>query len=69
MPIPDLSFEILRANPARETITPALAFDLRVTNRFPEQSIQSRAAALPDSDRGCTPAVQLNGTESTAGFI
>jgi len=39
--MPDLSFEILAANPARDMITPALAFDLRVTNRFPEQSIET----------------------------
>ena len=39
--MPDLSFEILSAIPARDMITPALAFDLRVTNAFPEQSIQA----------------------------
>ncbi len=39
--MPDLSFEIVAANPARDMITPALAFDLRVTNPFPEQSIQA----------------------------
>src|SRR5579875_3339147 len=39
--MPDLSFEVLSASPARDMITPALAFDLRVTNRFPEQSIQA----------------------------
>ncbi len=39
--MPDLSFEIVAANPVRDMITPALAFDLRVTNRFPEQSIQT----------------------------
>ncbi len=37
----DLSFEIVAANPVRDMITPALAFDLRVTNAFPEQSIQA----------------------------
>lgn len=39
--MPDLSFEIVAANPMRDMITPALAFELRVTNRFPEQSIQA----------------------------
>ncbi|HEX4227945.1 MAG TPA: DUF6084 family protein [Bryobacteraceae bacterium] len=39
--MPDLSFEIVAANPARDMITPALTFDLRVTNRFPEQSIHA----------------------------
>ncbi len=39
--MPDLSFEIVAANPVRDMITPALAFDLRVTNPFPEQSIQA----------------------------
>lgn len=39
--MPDLSFEIIGVNPARNMITPTLAFDLRVTNRFPEQAIQT----------------------------
>lgn len=39
--MPDLSFEILSASPVRDMITPALAFELRVTNRFPEQTIHS----------------------------
>lgn len=39
--MPDLSFEIIAANPVRDMIAPALAFDVRVTNRFPEQSIQA----------------------------
>jgi hypothetical protein len=39
--MPDLSFEILSAAPARDMLTPALAFDLRITNPFPEQSIQA----------------------------
>ena len=39
--MPDLSFEIVSATPVRDMITPALAFDVRVTNRFPEQSIQT----------------------------
>ena len=39
--MPDLSFEITGANSARDMITPALAFDLRVANRFPEQTIHA----------------------------
>lgn len=39
--MPDLSFDILAANPVRDMITPALAFELRVTNRFAEQRIQA----------------------------
>ncbi len=39
--MPDLSFEIVSASPARDMLTPALAFDLRITNPFPEQSIQA----------------------------
>lgn len=39
--MPDLSFEILSAAPARDMLTPALSFDLRVVNRFPEQSIHT----------------------------
>ncbi len=39
--MPELSFEILSATPVRDMITPALAFELRVTNAFPEQSIES----------------------------
>ncbi len=39
--MPDLSFEIVAANPVRDMITPALAFDLRLTNPFPEQSIHA----------------------------
>jgi Family of unknown function (DUF6084) len=39
--MPDLSFEVLGAQPARDMITPALEFDLRVTNRFPEEAIQA----------------------------
>lgn len=39
--MPDLSFEIVAANPARDMITPALTFDMKVTNRFPEQSIHA----------------------------
>ena len=39
--MPDLSFEILGAAPARDMLTPALAFDLRIANPFPEQSIQA----------------------------
>jgi hypothetical protein len=39
--MPDLSFEIVAAKPARDMITPAIVFDLAVTNGFPEQSIQT----------------------------
>lgn len=39
--MPDLSFEVVAANPVRDMITPALAFDLRVTNLFPEQAIHA----------------------------
>lgn len=39
--MPDLSFEILSAGPARETIAPALLFEMRVTNRFPEEAVQT----------------------------
>lgn len=39
--MPDLSFEILTANPARDMITPAISFDLRVSNHFPEQIIHA----------------------------
>jgi Family of unknown function (DUF6084) len=39
--MPELSFEILSASPVHDMITPALTFDLRVTNVFPEQSIDA----------------------------
>jgi hypothetical protein len=39
--MPDFSFEIVSAAPARDIITPAIAFDLRVTNRFPNESIHA----------------------------
>ncbi|HEX4748929.1 MAG TPA: DUF6084 family protein [Bryobacteraceae bacterium] len=39
--MPDLSFEIVSAEPARDLITPAINFELRVTNRFLEQSIHA----------------------------
>ena len=39
--MPDLSFEFLSAAPARDMLTPALSFDLRVVNRFPEQSVHA----------------------------
>jgi hypothetical protein len=39
--MPDLSFEVVAANAARDMITPAISFELRVTNRFPEQSIHA----------------------------
>jgi hypothetical protein len=41
MPMPDLSFEILSANPARDVITPAIVFELRVTNRLPEHCVHA----------------------------
>lgn len=39
--MPDLSFEIVGASPVRDMLTPALAFDVRISNPFPEQSIQA----------------------------
>jgi hypothetical protein len=39
--MPDLSFEVVGANPARDMITPALAFDLRVTNRLSDETIHA----------------------------
>ena len=39
--MPDLSFEVLSASPARDMLTPALAFGLRIANPFPEQAIQA----------------------------
>lgn len=39
--MPDLSFEVAVASPASDMITPAIQFDLRVTNRFAEQSIHA----------------------------
>lgn len=39
--MPDLSFEILSARPASDMITPALTFELRVTDRFPEQPVHA----------------------------
>jgi hypothetical protein len=39
--MPDLSFEILSANPARDMLTPAISFDLRISNAFPEQTIHA----------------------------
>ncbi|MGH9609002.1 MAG: DUF6084 family protein [Bryobacteraceae bacterium] len=39
--MPDLSFEILSASPVRDMINPALGFEMRVTNRLPEQLIQA----------------------------
>lgn len=39
--MPDLSFEIVSANPARDMLAPAISFDLRITNPFPEQSIHA----------------------------
>lgn len=39
--MPDLSFEIVSAAPAKEMITPALVFDLRITNAVAEQPIHA----------------------------
>ncbi|MBV8073159.1 MAG: hypothetical protein JO270_24885 [Acidobacteriaceae bacterium] len=39
--MPDLSFEIVAAHPVRDSLTPALAFDIRVTNNVPEHAIQA----------------------------
>lgn len=39
--MPDLLFEILSVNPARDMIAPALGFELLITNQFPEQSIHT----------------------------
>jgi hypothetical protein len=39
--MPDLSFEIVSAKPAHDIIAPAISFDLRVMNRFAEQSIHA----------------------------
>jgi hypothetical protein len=39
--MPDLSFDVVSVNPAQDMITPALVFNLRIANRFPEQLIQA----------------------------
>lgn len=39
--MPDLSFEIISASPAVDMVTPAIGFDLRIANRFREESIQT----------------------------
>lgn len=39
--MPDLSFEVISAQPARDRIAPALVFDLRVTNRPPDEAIHA----------------------------
>lgn len=39
--MPDLSFEIVSANPGRDVIIPAIVFDLRVSNSFLEEQIQA----------------------------
>lgn len=39
--MPDLSFEIVAVNPVRDMLTPAVAFDLQIANRFPEQTIHA----------------------------
>jgi hypothetical protein len=39
--MPNLSFEILSARPARDMMAPGVVFDIRVTNAFPEQRIDA----------------------------
>lgn len=39
--MPDLSFEVISAQPARDAIAPALVFDLRITNKPPEEAIHA----------------------------
>jgi len=39
--MPDLSFEVLSASPAVDMLTPAITFDLRITNRFSQESVQT----------------------------
>ncbi|MFL6448168.1 MAG: DUF6084 family protein [Bryobacteraceae bacterium] len=39
--MPDLSFEIASACASRDTIAPALSFELRITNRFPQEAIRA----------------------------
>ncbi len=39
--MPDLTFEVLRAEPLRDAATPMLAFHLQVTNRIPEEPIHA----------------------------
>jgi hypothetical protein len=39
--MPDLTFEIVSAAPARDTLTPAVAFEMRLSNRFSEQAIHA----------------------------
>ena len=39
--MPDLSFEVISAQPARDAIAPALTFDLRITNKPPEQAVHA----------------------------
>lgn len=39
--MPDLSFEVVSANPSGDMITPALTFELGIANRFSEQAIRA----------------------------
>ena len=39
--MPDLSFEVMSANPVSDMITPTLGFDLRITNPFSEETIHA----------------------------
>lgn len=39
--MPDLSFEVLSAAPAADMITPAMTFQIRVSNAFPDQQIDA----------------------------
>ena len=39
--MPNLSFEILSANPAREMMSPAVVFEIRATNASPEEQIDA----------------------------
>ena len=39
--MPDLLFDVLGASSARDMITPAISFELRIANRIPEESIQA----------------------------
>jgi|SRR5581483_1405639 len=39
--MPDLSFEVLAASPAADMVTPAMTFQMRVANAFPDQQIDA----------------------------
>jgi hypothetical protein len=38
--MPNLSFEVLSAHPSREMMVPAISFEIRASNAFPEQQIR-----------------------------